>query len=161
MTSKREELKRKKQLQASFQLSFSRLNGKVESWVTGTPSDSTKLAEERTKFETMPIIAQGKGLSMETTDRSTTVSDFIHGKSAGRAKIGNVKRRKVESRSMRSLRNKIRDSQRRKAQEGREEMKEKQKTRGGGSASASDDSDDDDDIAPAHPKRLQHGKRPF
>lgn len=138
--SKRKEIKEKEQLQAEFRLSLSRVSSRIEGWLNGEVKSVSKdkkandqAAKDRLLFESLPIIAPGKGLNIvqdaETgndvsgrRNESMKIGDFVRGEGKKSKMIGNkirgIKRRQEDSASMRALRNKLRDTRREKIRRG-------------------------------------------
>lgn len=143
--SKREEIDKKKQLQARLQVSFSMVDSKIASWM-GEDVKEDKFT--KSSFDQLPIIEPGKGLNLADDEQSTKVADFVRPRK-GSTKV--IKRRREESASMRALRNKMRDTKRQKLQ--REQVSKKPEP--------DSDSDSEAEVPQSKPKKVAKGKRPF
>ncbi|ODV85382.1 hypothetical protein CANARDRAFT_28177 [[Candida] arabinofermentans NRRL YB-2248] len=123
----REQIKKKQQLQAQFQLSLSQVNSKILSWLP--PADpaqqqTTKTIEpELTRsFENLPIIKPGAGLDLSsskatnaTSNSGNKIGDFVNGSGIPTIQNSNSAT-STESVALRALKNKLRNDNRGKFQ---------------------------------------------
>lgn len=116
--NRRQEIKKKEELQAKFQLAISHTNNKILNWLEPNNNEIAHNDEEKNSFLNLPIIPQGSGLSnIEKSNKS--IGDFINSDETKfkRLQDGNNSNslRKNNSKPMMALMNRMRNTNRDKA----------------------------------------------
>lgn len=116
--NRRQEIKKKEELQAKFQLAISHTNNKILNWLEPN-NEIAHNDEEKNSFLNLPIIPQGSGLSnIEKSNKS--IGDFINSDETKFKRLqdgnnSNSSLRKTNSKPMMALMNKMRNTNRDKA----------------------------------------------
>lgn len=117
--NRRQEIKKKEELQAKFQLAISHTNNKILNWLEPNNNEIAHNDEEKNSFLNLPIIPQGSGLSnIEKSNKS--IGDFINSDETKFKRLqdgnnSNNSLRKTNSKPMMALMNKMRNTNRDKA----------------------------------------------
>lgn len=112
--NRRQEIKKKEELQARFQLAVSQTNKKILNWLQ--PNDTiSENHDEKQSFLSLPIIPQGSGLS-NIEKQNNCIGDFINSDENKLKQFQsndvNKNLRKPTSKPMMALMNKMRNSNR-------------------------------------------------
>lgn len=117
--NRRQEIKKKEELQARFQVAISQTNSKILNWLQPNSNEIVHEDKEKDSFFNLPIIPQGSGLS--NIDKSNrNIGDFINSdetkfKQLQDGNNSNDSLRKTNSKPMMALMNKMRNTNRDKA----------------------------------------------
>lgn len=117
--NRRQEIKKKEELQARFQVSISQTNSKILNWLQPNNNEIVHDDKEKNSFLNLPIIPQGSGLSnIEKSNRN--IGDFINFDETKFKQLqdrnnSNDSLRKTNSKPMMALMNKMRNTDRDKA----------------------------------------------
>lgn len=160
--SRRQEIKRKEELQARFQLAISNNNQKALSWLKPhKDSSSTKLenVEDGTEdsFLNLQIVPQGLSLSCKKNENNQKIGEFLSSKDISKSKhqLNQQQqqqgiRNKTNSKPMLALMNKLRDNNRKNIQQNHKSAqllsnKKKFEVRKQKPSNLSEDEDDEDE----------------
>mmetsp|Transcript_4095 Transcript_4095/g.4012 ORF Transcript_4095/g.4012 Transcript_4095/m.4012 type:complete len:178 (+) Transcript_4095:124-657(+) len=114
--NRRQEIKKKEELQAKFQLAISHTNNKILNWLEPNNNEIAHNDEEKNSFLNLPIIPQGSGLSnIEKSNKS--IGDFINSDETKFKRLqdgnnSNSSLRKNNSKPMMALMNRMRNTNR-------------------------------------------------
>lgn len=180
--SKREEIKKKEQLQLELQAQFNKLDQTVLSWLkpSGQPAkqESAEDSQIKTSFNNSIVVPLGKGLNFDTDEAKVNISQFMNATTSKDDKSTNVKKFANQSRSLQALQNKLRADQRQskvtkpqsrfQLTQQQNQPQSKKSKQGSGSRNGPLDSDEDSEDensraslnSKAKPKKV-NSKRPF
>ncbi|RCK67874.1 hypothetical protein Cantr_03495 [Candida viswanathii] len=116
--SRRQEIKRKEELQARFQLAISNNNQKALNWLKPLKGeDLTTTKDDEDSFLNLQIIPQGSSLDSKQSEGGQKIGDFLASKDISKSKQlqqqqSTMTRKQTNSKPMLALMNKMRDTSR-------------------------------------------------